>query len=62
MLDVKDLDGVRLLRLRNPWGHYSWKGDWSDTSSMWTQELRERLMPDGADDGVFWITFQDVLK
>lgn len=54
--------GFRLLRLRNPWGRYSWKGDWSDGSSLWSSELREKLMPKGADDGVFWISFDDMLK
>ncbi|GLH13075.1 Calpain-D, partial [Gryllus bimaculatus] len=62
VLDVRDLLGNRLLRLRNPWGHYSWKGDWSDESPMWTPQLREMLMPHGASDGVFWISFEDVLR
>ncbi|UYV62565.1 CAPN15, partial [Cordylochernes scorpioides] len=62
VLDVQDIDGLRLVRLRNPWGHYSWKGDWSDHSKKWTPRLREMLMPHGADEGVFWMTFQDVLK
>lgn len=62
VLDVQDIGGFRLLRLRNPWGHYSWRGDWCDESPLWTPELREKLIPHGADDGVFWISFQDVLK
>ncbi|XP_047004772.1 LOW QUALITY PROTEIN: calpain-D-like [Schistocerca americana] len=62
VLDVCDVQGNRLLRLRNPWGHYSWKGDWSDDSPIWTPHLREMLMPLGASDGVFWISFDDVLK
>ncbi|XP_034240011.1 calpain-D-like [Thrips palmi] len=62
VLDVQDINGVRLLRLRNPWGHFSWKGDWADDSEMWTPELRDMLMPHGASDGVFWISFEDVLK
>lgn len=60
--DVILFQGIRLLRLRNPWGHYSWKGDWSDDSPIWTPQLREMLMPHGASDGVFWISFDDVLK
>lgn len=62
VLDVRDIHGHRLLKLRNPWGHYSWKGDWSDDSDLWTDELRDILMPLGASEGVFWISFEDVLK
>ncbi|KAH8025388.1 hypothetical protein HPB51_007700 [Rhipicephalus microplus] len=62
VLDVQDIDAVRLVRLRNPWGHYAWRGDWSDNSPLWTPEMREALMPHGADDGVFWMSFSDVLK
>jgi hypothetical protein len=31
---------LRLLKLRNPWGKVEWKGDWSDSSKLWTTELR----------------------
>lgn len=62
VLDVKDIHGHRLLKLRNPWGHYSWRGDWSDDSKLWTDELRDILMPHGGSEGVFWISFEDVLK
>ena len=44
VLDVRDLSGIKLLRLRNPWGHFSWKGTWSDKSDIWTKELKEELM------------------
>lgn len=47
---------------RNPWGHYSWRGDWSDDSKLWTDDLRDILMPHGGSEGVFWISFEDVLK
>ncbi len=43
--EVKDREGkfVRLLKIRNPWGHGEWEGDWSDNSTKWTEELKERL-------------------
>lgn len=52
---------MRLLKLRNPWGHQEWTGDWSDRSDKWTPELRRLLgaAEEAADDGVFFISFQD---
>lgn len=31
----------QLLLLRNPWGKFEWKGDWSFNSDSWTPELRK---------------------
>lgn len=63
VMDVRDEGNqLRLVKLRNPWGHFSWKGDWSDDSPLWTRELKAILMPRGADEGVFWMCFKDVIK
>jgi hypothetical protein len=48
--------------LRNPWGQGEWKGDWSDASSLWTEELRIRYNVVSADDGCFYIPFEDYLR
>jgi len=50
---------VRLLKLRNPWGHGEWTGDWSDESAKWTPELRKLVGSKVADDGFFFIPVQD---
>jgi hypothetical protein len=43
LFEAKEVAGVRLLRLRNPWGGFGWKGDYSDNSSKWTAYLKEEL-------------------
>ena len=63
ILDVKH--GVEgkfdLLKLRNPWGRTEWQGAWSDHSEMWVRypEAKRALLSEVADDGVFWIAFED---
>jgi len=61
---VKDRYGrdVRLVKLRNPWGQGEWKGAWSDNSSTWTPELRKQLNVEKADDGIFYMQYEEMLK
>ncbi|XP_060806249.1 calpain-D isoform X2 [Amyelois transitella] len=53
---------TRLLRLRNPWGHYTWRGAWAAACPRWTEQAKRALQHDDKDQGVFWISFDDVLK
>lgn len=53
---------MRLIKARNPWGEQEWHGDWSDRSSKWTPELRKKLGCEIAEDGVFFIAFEDYLQ
>lgn len=57
-----DLDEGRLVKIRNPWGKGEWTGDWSDQSSLWTPELREATGSKPEEEGVFWMTIQDLIK
>ena len=53
----------RLIRLRNPWGRFSWKGDWSDDSDRWktiAPRTKQEMMPHGSGLGVFWISLSDL--
>ena len=62
VLGVEKVGESTLLKIRNPWGRGEWTGDWSDKSSKWTQELKDRLGWSDEDDGIFWMDFEDVKK
>jgi hypothetical protein len=62
ILDVQDIDGNQLIRLRNPWGRKEWTGDWCDTSDKWTRRLRAKLNFVAADDGAFWMCMLDFAR
>ncbi|KAF7284586.1 hypothetical protein GWI33_021868 [Rhynchophorus ferrugineus] len=68
VMDVRTVNGVRLLKLKNPWSHLRWRGNYSELDiHHWTPELQALLHydPHSAaqfDNGVFWIDYDSVLK
>jgi len=55
---------LKLMKLRNPWGRQEWNGAWSDKSQEWkdaTDDLKKELNFRDADDGIFFMTFEDFL-
>jgi hypothetical protein len=52
----------KLCQIRNPWGSLEWTGDWSDESPLWTPELKAELSVKDADDGLFWMSYEDMLS
>ena len=53
----------RLIRMRNPWGNKEWKGDWSDESPLWTEDLLKKLSHNkNSDDGTFFIEYKDFIE
>jgi calpain-15 len=53
---------VRLVKIRNPYGLKEWVGDWSDKAPQWTLELREQAGAVDANDGIFFISYEDYLN
>ncbi|KAH8696223.1 calpain-like protein [Talaromyces proteolyticus] len=62
IMDAREVNGIRLLRVRNPWGRKEWSGRFSDGSEEWTPELMNLLGHKFGNDGVFWISYDDLLK
>jgi hypothetical protein len=61
ILDVVELQGEKLLQLKNPHGQHGleWNGDWSDSSFKWTKLFKQKLNYQDSDDGIFWMSFED---
>lgn len=56
---VKLSNGEKLVQVRNPWGRGEWKGDWSDQSGNWTDELKTEAKFEEKVDGAFFISLSD---
>src|SRR5690242_4326112 len=57
-----------LMEFRNPWGKRAnaamgeWTGPWSDGSSEWNPYWMKKLDHTFGDDGLFWMSYEDLLK
>ena len=67
VIDMRKVGELRLLKLKNPWCHIRWKGNFSvNDKNNWTPRLREALRFDpqsaaAKDDGVFWIDYKSFI-
>ncbi|CAE8602600.1 unnamed protein product [Polarella glacialis] len=62
ILEVQEAHGVRLIRLRNPWGQGEWNGNWSKKSASWAlhPEAAADVLREGpSENGAFWMCFED---
>ena len=49
--------------MRNPWNKETYRGDWSDRSSKWTNEFREQVpYANNYNDGSFFISLSDFIQ
>jgi len=65
VLRCVSVGGFDLLKVRNPWGKGEYKsGMWDDDGPGWEQhpEVKEKLKPVNADNGVFWVDKDEFFK
>lgn len=44
VLQVREVDGHKLIQIRNPWANeVEWNGPWSDSSPEWTDRMKHKL-------------------
>lgn len=53
-MEVRVYNGVKLIKLRNPWGSEKYTGPWSDNSKEMTAQAMADLKHEKGDDGIFW--------
>jgi hypothetical protein len=60
VLEIVECEGHRLMLVKNPWGHFRWKGKFAYGDANWTPSLKKALGYDNfsQDKGVFWINFE----
>lgn len=57
----------RLVKLRNPWGHQEWTGEWSDGHQIWDQVLNQQEKSrigytNNLQDGIFFMPYDNFIK
>ena len=62
VLDLHEINGEKVVRLRNPWGNGEYSGDWSDSSKKWTTELKKKYGLTKKNDGDFFMGYEEFLK
>ena len=65
VLEVIEMNGIRILLVKNPWGKFRWTGKFSTEDKLnWTEPLKKSLHYyelEKKDTGIFWIDFDSVV-
>jgi Calpain family cysteine protease/Calpain large subunit, domain III len=64
IMDIRDIKGLKLIRIRNPWGEGEWKGTFGDEDEEWDKHrgLKDELNYEFGKDGTWWMSFEDWVK
>ncbi|PVU99781.1 hypothetical protein BB559_000414 [Furculomyces boomerangus] len=68
VLDIVEIMSYRLVKVKNPWSQFSWKGKFSSLdSNVWNTKLSKALSYDpnsagSRDNGIFWIDYDSIVE
>ncbi|EIM80197.1 cysteine proteinase [Stereum hirsutum FP-91666 SS1] len=68
VIGTAEYEGMKFVKLRNPWGKTDWKGKWSEKSKEWGKsgwplaEVKRALGHKFEDNGEFVMTYDDFLR
>ena len=64
VLEIFEYNNLRILLVKNPWGHFRWNGKFSTNDKVnWTPELKRIFHYEdlaSSDNGIFWIDFDSM--
>lgn len=56
LIGAYNINGVRICKLRNPWGKTEYSGMYSENSTLWTPQMKKAVGFKTGDDGQFYLT------
>lgn len=59
LIGAYSVQGNQLVKVRNPWGSYEWKGAWHDKDPKWTNQIKKEVGFVGGEDGIFYMSIGD---
>ena len=55
IVDARQINSRRFVRLRNPWGEKEWKDELSENWTEWSKTIKNKRSTSSPNDGVFWM-------
>jgi len=62
VVSVTEINGYKLIKLRNHFGDFYWKGDFSLNSNLWTDDIKEHIGYHDGDNTCFYMQLKEFIK
>lgn len=55
LIGAYNINGDKLCKIRNPWAKTEYSGMYSESSTLWTPQLKQAVGFSQGDDGIFYL-------